>query len=53
MARGIDAAEAKVRALVLEAGMIYLEPALDEADLRHAPAPGPGEPVEKGAGESV
>ena len=34
VARGIDAAEAKIRAQFPEARLIYLEPALDEADLR-------------------
>ncbi|MGI5323274.1 cation diffusion facilitator family transporter [Actinomadura nitritigenes] len=53
VARGIDAAEAKVRAVIPEAGLIYLEPALDEADRKHAPAPKPAEPAEKAAGENV
>jgi divalent metal cation (Fe/Co/Zn/Cd) transporter len=34
VARGIDAAEAKIRAQFPEARLIYLEPALDEADLK-------------------
>ncbi|MFC5752984.1 cation diffusion facilitator family transporter [Actinomadura rugatobispora] len=38
VARGIDAAEAKIRAQFPEARLIYLEPALDEADLK-SPAP--------------
>jgi divalent metal cation (Fe/Co/Zn/Cd) transporter len=48
VARGIDAAEAKVRAVIPEAGMIYLEPALDEADRRNA-----AKPAGKATGESV
>ncbi|GAA2424155.1 cation diffusion facilitator family transporter [Actinomadura vinacea] len=36
VARGIDAAEAKVRAQFPEARLIYLEPALDEADRKNA-----------------
>ncbi|MBT2210699.1 cation diffusion facilitator family transporter [Actinomadura sp. NEAU-AAG7] len=36
VARGIDAAEAKVRSLIPEAQLIYLEPALDEAYRKNA-----------------
>ncbi|MFG2002387.1 cation diffusion facilitator family transporter [Spirillospora sp. NPDC048911] len=39
VARGIDAAEAKIRAQFPEARLIYLEPALDEAELRNAAKP--------------
>ncbi|MFD0685326.1 cation diffusion facilitator family transporter [Actinomadura fibrosa] len=39
VARGIDAAEARIRAQFPEARLIYLEPALDEADLRRAETP--------------
>ncbi|WP_067487090.1 cation diffusion facilitator family transporter [Actinomadura hibisca] len=35
VARGIDAAEARIRAQFPEATLIYLEPALDEADRRN------------------
>ncbi|WP_433328828.1 cation diffusion facilitator family transporter [Spirillospora sp. CA-294931] len=38
VARGIDAAEAKIRAQFPEARLIYLEPALDNVDLRKTPA---------------
>ncbi|KAB2351518.1 cation diffusion facilitator family transporter [Actinomadura rudentiformis] len=38
VARGIDAAEAKIRAQFPEARLIYLEPALDEVALKNAPA---------------
>ncbi|MFI0447883.1 cation diffusion facilitator family transporter [Actinomadura sp. 6N118] len=37
VSRGIDAAEAKIRAQFPEARLIYLEPALDEVDLKNAP----------------
>ncbi|MFF5258632.1 cation diffusion facilitator family transporter [Actinomadura viridis] len=36
VARGIDAAEAKIRAQFPEARLIYLEPAIDRADLKNA-----------------
>ncbi|TDD70815.1 cation diffusion facilitator family transporter [Actinomadura rubrisoli] len=39
VARGIDAAEAKIRAQFPEALLIYLEPALDEADRKNAAKP--------------
>ena len=39
VARGIDAAEAKIRAQFPEAQLIYLEPALDEADRKNAAKP--------------
>lgn len=41
VARGIDAAEARIRAQFPEAQLIYLEPALDEADRRNAPTAEP------------
>lgn len=39
VARGIDAAEARIRAQFPEAQLIYLEPALDEADRKNAVKP--------------
>jgi divalent metal cation (Fe/Co/Zn/Cd) transporter len=39
VAQGIDAAEAEIRSRFPEARLIYLEPALDEADLRNARTP--------------
>ncbi|MFG2250021.1 cation diffusion facilitator family transporter [Spirillospora sp. NPDC048823] len=39
VARGIDAAEARIRARIPEAKLIYLEPALNEPSTKSVPAP--------------
>ncbi|RFS86433.1 cation transporter [Actinomadura spongiicola] len=44
VARGIDAAEAKIRAQFPEAKLIYLEPALDETSRPSVPGAGPTSP---------